>query len=230
MKIKKINFSNILIITLFIIIICLLKLTYIASLPSDLYCVFFKSLVIFWGSSQFVNLIWILPILISLFIVSYKYYIKFINFDTRFKNRRKFFNKTIFNLLVYSIICNLFILFSQFFIIGLFQKVEFEYSNVLVIFILKYILENIFIILLTILLSIIVNNYIYSYIIVIIIIISSLIIIEKNNFIPYISLYTNNDINYITVILIIFMIFILKKIYLKLDLGGVKNDFRDKKL
>ena len=206
MILNKINYKKAIMLFLIIIIICFFKIIYIKDLANINFTKLVHYFLVFWGNNNFVNLIWLLPILMNLLFVSKKFYLKLMKFDTRYKNRNKFVLNTIKDCLLYSGAFNFFLIITQVAIITFLIKSNISFSIELIKFIFSYILENTFLNFLIIFLALIIRNYIYSLLMVIILCIIMLTIIPNNIYMPFVSLYCTSDINYMTILLLIGLI------------------------
>ena len=227
MILNRINYKKIILTFVMIIIICLLKYNYINDTSYQDSAELMRNFLIFWGNNYLINLIWILPILMNLVFVSKKYYFKLINFDTRYKNRNKYILNFIKNCLIYSFFYNLVLILIQIFIIGFLSNSDISFSIETIKLIISYILENTFLNFLLIFLALNIRNYMYSLLLIIILCVILLTTFSNNIYIPFVSLYWTNNINFITIALLILVLFFIRKKYLKFDIGGYENDFRN---
>lgn len=225
---KKINLRKTLLFILIIAVICILKDSFISSTNCEEYAYFVRQVLVFWSENQFLNIIWLLPIMFSIHVIARKYFFKMQQFDTRYNNRKNFINKLLINCCISSIIFNFLIAFLQVIIISLTTKASIMINiNVITTF-LQYIIESTFLNMIIILFAIYIKNFMYTYIIFLIFIILSLTIIinmslvGQNPYLPFVNIYYSDKINMVTILLTIVSISFIKRLYIHYDiLGGV---------
>src|SRR5574344_1675211 len=214
---KKISMRKILYYFLIIIGICVLKVPYMASIASDNYSDFVRYILIFWGSNQLVNLIWLLPILFSMYIVAKKYFYKMQHFEVRLKNRKHFINIALIKCCLVSIIFNILIALLQIVILSLISKTSIIINGNVFNTIIQYTIENTFLNVIIILCAMYIKNFIYSYSVFVILIIISLTaiinlaLVKESIYLPFINLYFNDKISLTTILLTIIIIFLIKR-------------------
>lgn len=226
--IKKIDFRKLLLFSLIIAAICILKNLCIESTDSEHYVYFVRQILIFWDQSQFMNLIWLLPIMLSIQIIARKYYFEMQNFDTRYSNRNRYINRLLIRCGLFSIIFNFLIAILQVIVLTLIKNVSITINIEIITILIQYVFECTFLNIIIIFVSMNIKNFMYTYIIFLIFIIVSLTsivnlgLIEGSSYLPFINMYFNNKINIVSVLLSILTLFFIKKKYLKYDiLGGI---------
>ena len=223
---KRLNLRQILLIIFCITVISILKNNFFNSIDDISNIEFVKMILIMWSDSQILNIIWLLPILLSTIIVGKKYYTKLCSFDVRFKNRKHYINKLLINIIISSFIINFLIMLFQLIILTNTSFILII-SNIKVLKILLiYVVETMFINILVIIISLYIKKIMYSYIIVVIMMFLSLIIFINfslninSNYIPFINMYLNSNINIITIILIFLSLLLIKRKYIYSDILG----------
>ena len=84
---KFVNKKDFLIYLLILLAVTYLKSIYLSEVYTDNW---WYQALIFFGSDQFVNILWLIPILIQVFFISKKIYVELNYFDLRYKNRNNF--------------------------------------------------------------------------------------------------------------------------------------------
>ena len=84
---KFVNKKDFLIYLLILLAVTYLKSIYLSEVYIDNW---WYQALIFFGSDQFVNILWLIPILIQVFFISKKIYVELNYFDLRYKNRNNF--------------------------------------------------------------------------------------------------------------------------------------------
>lgn len=226
--IKKIDLRKVLLFCLTIAVICIMKNICIGSIDSENYAYFVRQVLIFWDQSQFLNLIWLLPIMLSINLIARKYFLEMHHFDTRYSNRKCFINKLLIKCSIFSLISNFLVAILQVITLTIITKTSYMINTDVITILIQYIVESTFLNIIIILFAMNTNNFMYTYIIAIIFIIVSLTsiinlsLIEGNPYIPFINMYFSDKINVVSILLSILVLFIIKKLYLKHDiLGGI---------
>ena len=227
MKLNRFDYRKVLLLILTIATVCVLKLNYINSLPYDSFADLVCNSLVFWGDNQFVNLIWCLPLLTNLLYVSKKYYDRLVVFNMRYKNRKFFILHAIKNCLTYSVFYNLIIVFVHISFILYAIQSNMLFSVELIQFIIIYVLINSFLNYIVIFFALISRLYIYSLLTTIIICIFSLILFYNNEYLLFPRLFYSNETILALIILLFGIVCLIKQKYLKLDIGGLENDFRN---
>lgn len=219
---KKYNKKQLLIYIFILIITCILKIPYIPEIIDD-YSLIPFNIVVYYSKNNYINFVWLIPILSSSFILASTLYYKLINFDVRFKNRYRYLLKLLKDNLWSSILFAIFTTVTQWLIFMIYFKFNIEMNEILCVIIIKYALEIYLLSISILLISLLINNFIYSYVIII-----SIIIILINSFrvsfFPFVNLYCDYNINIIDVIMVFILVLLIKFIYEKKNLGGVKNE------
>ena len=91
---KFVNKKDFLIYLLILLAVTYLKSIYLSEVYIDNW---WYQALIFFGSDQFVNILWLIPILIQVFFISKKIYVELNYFDLRYKNRNNFLKILIFS-------------------------------------------------------------------------------------------------------------------------------------
>jgi hypothetical protein len=204
------------------LITCILKIPYIPEIIDDYSLIPFK-LVIYYSKNNYINFVWLIPIVSSSFMLASTLYYKLINFDTRFKNRYRYLLRLLKENFWSSILFAIFTTVIQWFIFMIYFKFNIEMSEMIYLIIIKYALETYLLSISILAISLLINNFIYSYVIMISIVII-LINSFRTSFFPFVNLYCNYNINIVDVIVISILVLLIKFIYEKKDLGGVKNE------
>lgn len=219
---KKYNKKHLLIYTSILVLTCILKMPYIPEIIDD-YSLIPFNIVVYYSKNNYINFVWLIPILTSSFILASTLYYKLINFDTRFKSRYRYLFKLLKNNLWNSILFSIFTTLIQWLIFMIHFKFNIVINETLCLIIIKYALEIYLLSISILVISLLINNFIYSYIIII-----SIIIILINSFrvtfFPFVNLYCNYNINIIDIVMIFAWILLIKFIYERKNLGGVKNE------
>lgn len=227
MKLSRFDYKKVLLLILTIAAVCVLKLNYINSLPYDSFADLVCASLVFWGNNQFVNLIWCLPILINLLYISKKYYEQLVVFNMRYKNRNFFILHTIKNCFVYSVFCNLIIVLVHIVFILYTTQNNILFSLDLFKFIVTYALMNSFLNYIVIYFALISRRYIYSLLITIIVCIFFLSFFYNTENTLAVLFQFSSEIMISLIGLLFGITYLIRKKYLKLDIGGLENDFRN---
>lgn len=220
---KILNKENLFII-LMTIIGCYLKTLYVEI--TDKKIILYKFSVLLTNNNVIVDFILITPIILIILLESKDIYISLTKFNNRYHNRLKYY-KSVIRKTLYShfVICMIVFIINNIFIhFVLNYGFSFSLNNIQVIC--KFMIELYFIIILITTLAFIVNSYIYSFITIVSILLIFLTI-DKNWWIPFISLFVNFRINIFTLLITLVLWLILKIIYIRKDLGGIKNENRN---
>ena len=225
---KRIDWQKMLSFILIITVICILKNTCISLIDSENYASFVHKILVFWSESQFLNLVWLLPILFSIHIIARKYFFKIYQFDTRYNNRKHFINKLLVICYLSSILFNFLIAVLQVIILSLTTKTSIMINIDVITTFAQYIIECTFLNIVIILCAVYIKNFMYTYIIFLIFIIVSLTtiinlsLVWENPYLPFINIYYSDKINIITILLTITVLFFIKRLYIRYDiLGGI---------
>lgn len=221
---KFVNKKDFLIYLLILLAVTYLKSIYLSEVYIDNW---WYQALIFFGSDQFVNILWLIPILIQVFFISKKIYVELNYFDLRYKNRNNFL-KNIFLCFIkeHAIYTTSFIVVQ---IIGLMilTGIPFKFDVGILELFCKYYIEIMFYIWVLILVSLVIQKYTISFLIELTLLLVLLNILKSSLF-PIISLYYNYSFNFLTLPCICFVLHFIKKIYISRDLlGGIKYDIRD---
>ena len=214
---KKINYKRTIIYILIVSCIFFLKKGYFDSMSSSLNSIDIRSMLVLWGDNQFINLVWFVPILLEIYIITNCYFDKITSFNTRLKNRRRYINRTIINFLIYSVVIIIAIVLLQMIEIYIFTDYNFIIKLSDISFIIQYIIENILLIVFILLIALLIKNLMFSLIMIIIIIflaltaIISLTLISSELYYPFINLYLSNNYAIISALIIGPIVKILKK-------------------
>ena len=153
---------------------------------------------------------------ILIYFVSKNIYSKLMEFNLRFSNRKLYFKKCLFHLIILDLLYT-FILFSMYIIIF---DLKLEYQYIELFF--KLSLQLYFLVLFCLVLSFVIKSYSYSFLTVCLMCIYFLLFF-KNKYIPFISLYVTSK-NVYCLLLYFVLNIILYCIYLRVDLGGSLNE------
>lgn len=219
---KKYNKKQLLIYISILVLTCILKIPYIPEIIGD-YSLIPFNIIVYYSKNNYINFVWLIPIVSSSFILSSTLYYKLINFDSRFKNRYRYLLKLMKDNLCNSILFSIFTTLVQWMIFMIYFKFTIEMSSMLCIIIIKYALEIYLLSISILTISLLINNFIYSYVIII----STTIILINSfrvSFLPFVNLYCDYNINIIDIIMLFILALLIKFIYEKKDLGGVKNE------
>lgn len=225
---KKINFKNIFKGIFLISFVCVIKGIFLELDSVDIndYASFVKIVLVLWTDSQILNLIWLLPILIGIDLIAKKYYFKINSFDMRYKNKINFINKFLISVLCYSIFINFFIALIQVISMSLYAKCTIIINSKIIFCFVQYIIETTLLNLSIILFAIYFKKFMYVYVIYLMYIIIGLILIINlslvNNkiYLPFINIYYENKINYISIAFIVMILFLIKRKYIRSDILG----------
>lgn len=180
---------------------------------------FWYKLLISFDEDFISNFIWLIPILYMLFFVSKTTYIRIMNFNNRYKNRRQYINSCIKEFILFSVFVSLI------FIIITFGFACFKYSDYLIFdfnifaICLKFTFEIMLFELLIVVLAIFIKNYTYSYLVLVFVFIICIMFFKKK-WIPIVSIFADYQFNYWSFISFVLFYFLLRKVYLCLDIGG----------
>ena len=219
---KKYNKKQLLIYISILVLTCILKIPYIPEIIDD-YSLIPFNIIVYYSKNSYINFVWLIPIVSSSFILSSTLYYKLINFDTRFKNRYRYLLQLIKDNLLSSILFSILTTLIQWLVFMLYFKFNIEINVMLCIIIIKYALEIYLLSISILIISLLINNFIYSYVIII----STIIILINSfrvSFLPFVNLYCDYNINIIDMIILFILALLIKFIYEKKDLGGVKNE------
>lgn len=221
---KKININYIPFFFLITIITIILKYPYLHDVVQQNNS--YHNLFIFYCNNTYINIVWFIPILIQLLIITYEYYNKLIIFEVRYKNRKKYLNELFKESIIKHSTLSIITFLTQF----LFYYTIFNNKNpinmIIIYSFIKYTFELYLFEIIIITISILTTNYIYSYIISIIA--SLLIIISKKlTFLPFVTLFQSYTFNLINILVLIAFYIIIAKIYKNIDLGGVKHEINN---
>ncbi len=219
---KRYDKKKLLLYIFIILIVCILKKPYLPEIIDDYSHIPFNILA-FNSKNSYINFVWIIPIISSTFILTSSLYYKLINFDTRFKNRKRYLFECLKENFVQSIWFAMITILMQWFIFMFTFKFTIQINEMVFLIIIKYMLETYLLSSSILFLSLLIDNFIYSYTIVI----SSVIILInsfKFSFVPFVNLYCNYNINISDALLIIILILFMNFIYRKKDLGGAKYE------
>ncbi len=219
---KKQNKKELLIYALIITITCVLKFPYIAEIIDESTFIPYD-ILIFYSKNNYINFVWLIPIIANVFIVSSSLYYTLMNFDTRFRNRNKYLLKILKESIIKNVLFALIAIIIQWIIFILIFKFKISLSVVLLTICLKYAIEIYLFSIIIMSIALVINNFIYSFVINI-----SLMILLINSFrlpfVPFVNLYCNYKINIFDTIILLTLIIVIKLIYSKKDLGGIKNE------
>ena len=224
---KKVNIKYAMLLAAMLVIICVLKKFLINSLEYNTYYDYINILLVYWEDSV-TNIIWLLPIILGMYIVSRKYYIKIQQFDMRYVNRRRFINKTLIKMYIFAIFVNLIIALFQIIVLSIWSDISIILNYSIMVLIIRYAIEMVFIEALVLLCSLCINSYMYAVIIFLILIILSLTaiinlsIIDGSVYIPFLNMYYSTELNVVTIFSILVVTLLIRKVYMKYDIiGGV---------
>lgn len=216
---KKINLLKIPFYLTIIFSICYLKYS-IYPIESYTQYIYEKNIPI--EQSLMGTILFLIPFMFIFYVMGKRYFYKLNRFEVRYKNRKRFTNYMLFSLIIETILFSSFVFLSQSILLTLIEKRIFVYDNKLIIFLLQYIIENLFIVCLILLFSLLFKNFIYSYLLVIIIIAIGLILNFEFKMIPFFNLFYGIRINPITIFFIILSLLVIKIYYEHSDVGGVE--------
>lgn len=109
----KINKLEIIIYALIILLFSLIKASYIDSIDADDFVKMFIKYYIHYGELSQFNIIWITPLFVTIFFITKNVYLKLINFNLRFNNRKNCFKATVKILLIKTILYSLLFIIIQ---------------------------------------------------------------------------------------------------------------------
>lgn len=219
---KKYNKKQLLIYISILVLTCILKIPYIPEIIDD-YSLIPFNIIVYYSKNNYINFVWLIPIISSSFILSSTLYYRLINFDTRFKSRYRYLLQLIKYNLLSSVLFSILTTLIQWLIFTIYFKFSIEINVMLCIIIIKYALEICLLSTSILIVSLLINNFIYSYVIII----STIIILINSfrvSFLPFVNLYCDYNINIIDIIMLFILALLIKFIYEKKDLGGVKNE------
>lgn len=209
------------------IFIAILLITFALKYPYLSECIqggetYYRILIIY-TNNYYINVIWLIPILVTTFLVSNVGYDQLLNFEMRYHNRTTYFKEIIKRSFGRSLLFSSLSILIEWLLFTLIMNYPFTFNEVIVNITLKYIIEIYLLSLAIVVLSIIINNYIYSFLGIIAIM---FIFIEKFRYfyIPFVSLFADYTLNIINIVILFLLYIVLKKVYNRLDLGGVKNE------
>lgn len=211
------NKKNIFICILMLFLTCMLKSLYASDIRQDLF--FYKVLIMF-SNDIVVNIVWLIPIIYNIIIISKDMYYELINFNVRYKCRFYFSTCVIKKyMLRHFFLCSFIIIFQYIYFI-LILKYPILINDILFIVFIKYLFEIYLIEIIIVIVSLKINNYIYSFISILFIL---LVFINffKVFYIPFVTLYVNYKINFFDFGLIFVLLSLIVIIYKNKDLGGV---------
>lgn len=204
---KKIDYHLIVKSIIFLIITIILKFSYIPSLADNSN---YYNMLIFWGKSSMVNLIWLLPIVFLNYQLTKKFVYKAINFNTRYINRNYYINYLLVLNFIYCLFLSVLFSLTQILVFIKINNLTLNpniFSCIITYFWINYLFD-----LSVIFLSLLIRKYIYS--IVIIILLFCLMLINLN-------LLKLSIICSVSIVLCILMNYVIRKKYFMIDLGGV---------
>lgn len=220
---KKVNWKKWIVLGILILGVCILKYPYVlADENSEL---FIKRIFVIWGKEQYVNLIWFLTFFIIFFYSTNELCSRLEHFEMRFKNRKRYIIYLLKSSILQFLIVNFVVIFLQVLILSMIAKMKI--TMIPWMFFMHYVVEMLVSMLTIIVLYLLTKNYIVAYIIFIGVILLSLIITNGVPFIPVISLFSKQKFNFVSVIFIVVNIYVIYKIYLHYNIGGMKYEVRD---
>ncbi|MEG2251309.1 MAG: hypothetical protein RSD09_07065, partial [Bacilli bacterium] len=135
---KKVNIRNFLLFLVVILIISTMKIFFINSFDYNSYFSFINYILIYWSDAYILNIIWLLPIILNIVIVSKKYFFEIQHFDTRYINRKRFINLLLIKICLSSFFTNITIILLQIIIISFFSNISIKISIDVVLLVLCY--------------------------------------------------------------------------------------------
>lgn len=220
---KKIDWRTIITFLLGMIVILALKRIYVLRFYEGDALQYVGRILGVTTDNSIVNIIWILPILLNIFLVGNHFYLKTLYFETRYQNRKKYIKKTIRDLLFISLSFNIIVAGIQilFFTIPFHIPLKMEYF----LSIIHYVIENTSINFFLILIAFLIKNYMMIFIVLI----SGILILLRSSlpilsYLPFVNLFITNEIHINTIVLLIISIILLYHFYIKSDLKGGKYD------
>ena len=217
----KVDRKELLIDAIVIILLSLIKGAFVTIDEELSFFALFRSYYIRYGDISQFNIIWLAPLLVTIFFITKSTYLKLMNFNIRYHNRKISFIKIVQHLLLRTIIYGLLSIILP--LPVLLDKVNFvvELNIDIFLFVLKYIIELLAISTIILLFAFLIRNYTYCFSIVLVIIIF-LLTKFKVSYLPFITLYVSDEINIFSIMLIILNVGTLFYSYLKRDvLKGV---------
>ena len=160
---RRYNKKQLMIYIFILVITCILKMPYITEIIDD-YSLIPFNIVVYYSKNNYINFVWLIPIVASSFILTSTLYYKLINFDVRFKNRYRYLLELLKDNLWSSILFALFTTIMQWLIFAIYFKFNIEINEMLCIIIIKYALEIYLLSISILIISLLINNFIYSYI------------------------------------------------------------------
>ena len=225
---KKIDLKKIIVYLLIIMCFCLLKKNYIYGVSNGTVS-FVRFILAYWGENQLVNLIWFLPIMFEIYVLSKKYFYKLSHFDMRYRNRKNYVASVLLSFAIESFLFILAIAFAQLTIIGLFTQNKLAINFTDLVFVFQFIIENILLVFTIILFALLIKKLMYSLVVVIIITLViltltiNLALIPNSIYIPFIDIYIGNSNFVLTAIIVLIETILIKKTYLNYDIGGMEE-------
>lgn len=208
---------EILIFAVLILLLSLLKNPFVTQLEDVSFFESISSYYIYYGGLTEVNIIWLAPIMLTMFFISKNVYLMLMNFNIRYHDRIRCFIHIIRSLITRLLIYGILSLILQLAVFLYNTSYVFEWNGDLVCFIIKYIIELGAVVTLLLLIAVLLQNYTYGFVITMIAIVI-ILMMYKGVYIPFITLYVNEKINIISIIMLIINIGILYQIYLKRDI------------
>ncbi len=205
-----------------ILVTCYMKIPFLLEMRSWMNVSYYK-IIIDFSKNNIYNFIWFIPVILNIFLISKNMYYKLIKMNPRYKNRKTYYFSIIKDNIKNHIILGTFTILVQIILFTIIFQLPIETKTIFLIFYFKYIIETFLLIMIIVIGALVIDNFIYS-----IIIVTCTVLVLLNSFkcfyIPFVSLYVNYNINYVDFFIIIILIFILKSLYIKIDLGGVKDE------
>lgn len=200
-----------------ILLLSLIKAPFIA-IDEELSCLeTIYQYYIHYGDLPQLNIIWLAPILVSMFFITKSVYLKLMNFNLRYHNRKDYFIRITKLLLINVIIYCLLGIVLQLPALVLKTNLVIEMDKGLLVFILKYLIELLAVSAILLLVAVLIKNYTYAFVMIVITIISFLTKL-RISWIPFITLYTGTKINIISLVFIGLNIITLYYRYIKRDI------------
>lgn len=182
---------------------------------------------IYFGNNQFVNIVWLLPILVQVFFISKNCYMKMCYFDLRYKSRKNLLNKIFIYVIENQLIYVCIAVFLQIIGLYIFTDIKLSLSSYILEFFCKYFIEVMLYTVVLIYFSLLISRFTISFIIELFVLIIALMLF-RISYVPIVTLFYDYHFNYITILCIVIMLCFIKKLYLSKDLlGGVKYDTKD---
>lgn len=183
---------------------------------------FLYTILAYLKDDPILRLIWITPILFSVFLACKNSYLYILNFSVRYKNRKTGYVKCMITHLLNISFFSIVALIIQAVWIGGSAEKQLIYDGETIKVILKYIIENITFSFTILTLSIYFKNFIYAFIANVIALLI-LMNISLINVIPVVSLFAGYEINLVSIMSIIICMILIFNFYLKLDFLGGKD-------